>query len=165
MEEAVSRKAFYNSLMENLPINMFYQLIRKSESSKEDGYSCIVVDGVKYTDEVSQQKCFAQFYEDQAVPKDNDYDNAFLKLCIIRCDKAYSELSESSDKLSFSELGIEKVIDKLHNGKSPDEYGISAEHFKASSSYHQYLQSYFGLKENSRSSQNRYHYPSVEKRK
>ena len=131
VEEAVSRKAFYNSLMENPSTNMFYRLIRKIKSSKEDGSSSIVVDGVKYTDEVSQRKCFAQYYEDLAVPKDNDYDNAFLKLCNIRCDKAYCELSDSSDILSFSEPDIEKVIDKLHNGKSPNEYGISAEHFKA----------------------------------
>ena len=115
--------------MENPSTNIFYRVIRKSKSGKEDGSSCIVVDGVKYTDEVSQQKCFTQYYEDLAFPKDNDYDNAFLKLCNIRCDKAYCELSDSSDKLSFSEPDIEKVIDKLHNGKSPDEYGISAEHF------------------------------------
>ena len=31
-------------------------------------------------------------------------------------------------------MDIEKVINKLHNGKSPDEYGISAEHFKAGKS-------------------------------
>ena len=54
MEEAVSRKAFYNYLMENPSTNMFYRLIRKSKSSKEDGSSCIVLDGVKYTDEVIQ---------------------------------------------------------------------------------------------------------------
>ena len=89
------------------------------------------MDGVKYTDEVSQRKCVAQYNEDLEVQKDNNYDNAFLKLCNIRYDKAYTELSDSNDKLSFSEPDIEKCINKLHNGKSPDEYGISAEHFKA----------------------------------
>ena len=38
------------------------------------------------------------------------------------------------DNLSFGEVDIEKVINKLRNGKSPDEYGISAEHFKAGKS-------------------------------
>ena len=134
VEETVSRKAFYNSLMENPSSTMFYRLIRKSKSPKEESTSCILVDGVTYTDPDSQRKCFAQYYEDLAVPKDNDYDNAFLKLCNIRGEKTLHELSNSSEKLTFSESDIEKVIDKLHNGKSPDEYGISAEHFKAGKS-------------------------------
>ena len=134
VEEAVSRKAFYTSLMENPSSNKFYQLIRKSKSSKEDSSSCIVVDGVRYTDTTSQRKCFAQYYEDLAVPKDNGYDNVFMKLCNLRCEQNRACLSDSSDNLSFGEVDIEKVINKLHNGKSPDEYGISAELFKAGKS-------------------------------
>ena len=134
VEEAVSRKAFYTSLMENPSSSKFYQLIRKSKSSKEDSSSCIVVDGVRYTDATSQRKCFAQYYEDLAVPKDNGYDNVFMELCNLRCEQNRACLSDSSDNLSFSEVDIEKVINKLHNGKSPDEYGISAEHFKAGKS-------------------------------
>ena len=57
-----------------------------------------------------------------------------MKLCNLRCDQNRSGLSDSSDKLSFSEFEIEKVINKLHNGKSRDEYGISVEHFKAGKS-------------------------------
>ena len=64
-----------------------------------------------------------------AVPKDNGYNNVFLKLCNIHVDQIHSELSESCSQLSFSESEIEKAIDKLHNGKSPDEYGIAAKHF------------------------------------
>ena len=144
VEETVSRKAFYNSLKENPSSTVFYRLIRKSKSSKEDSTSCIVVDGVTltYTDSDSQRKCFAQFYGDLAVPKDNDYDNVFLKLCNIRGEKLsmsyqtliFAYLYLSNEKLTFRESDIEKVIDKLHNGKSPDEYGISAEHFKAGKS-------------------------------
>ena len=78
VEEAVSRKAFYTSLMENPSSNKFYQLIRKSKSSKEDSSSCIVVGGVRYTDATSQRKCFAQYHEDLAVSKDNGYDNVFI---------------------------------------------------------------------------------------
>ena len=54
-----------------------------------------------------------------------------MKLCNLRCDQNRSDLSDLSDKLSFSEVEIEKVINELQNGKSPDEYGIFAEHFKA----------------------------------
>ena len=116
MEEVISRKAFYNALMENPSTKMFYRLIRKSKSSKEASSSCIVVDGVKHSDAASQRKCFAQYFEDLAVPKDNDYDNVFLKLRNIRCDKIQSELSNSGKELSFSESDIERSIDKLHYG-------------------------------------------------
>ena len=131
VEEAVSRKAIYSALMENPSTEMFYRLIRKCKSSKEASSYCIVVDGVKHSDSASQRKCFARYYEDLAVSKDNDYDNIFLKLCNVRCDKIQSELSNSCKELSFSESDTEKPIDKLHNGKFPDEYGISAEYFKA----------------------------------
>ena len=89
------------------------------------------MDGVKYTDATRQPKYFVRYYEDLAVPKDKGYDNIFIKRRILRCDQNRSDLSDFSDKLSFSEVGIGNGINKLHNGKSPDKYGISAEHFKA----------------------------------
>ena len=130
MENAISRKAFYNALMENPSTDIFYRLIRRSRSSKEAQSTCIHMNEVKHYDADSQRKCFAKYYEDLAVPKDNGYDNLFLKLCNIRVDQIHSELSESCSQLSFNESEIEKAIDKLYNGKSPDEYGIAAEHFK-----------------------------------
>ena len=81
---------------------MFYRLIRKY--SKEASSFCIVVDGIKHSDAASQRKCFAQYYEDLAVPNDNDYDNVFLRLCNIRCDKIQSELSNWCEELSFIEF-------------------------------------------------------------
>lgn len=131
MENAISRNAFYNAVMENPSSEMFHRLIRRSRSSKEADSTCIHMDGVKHYDTDSQRKCFAKYYEDLAVPKDNDYDNVLLKLSNIRVDHIQNELSESCSQLSFCESEIEKAIDKLHNRKSPDEYGIAAEHFKA----------------------------------
>ena len=46
VEETVSGKAFYNFI--NPSPTMFYRLIQKSKSSKEDSTSCIVVDGVTW---------------------------------------------------------------------------------------------------------------------
>ena len=109
MENAISRKAFYNAVMENPSINMFYRLIRRSRSSKEAESTCILMNGVKHYDADSQRKCFAKYYEDLAVPKDDGYDNVFLKLCNIRVDQIHGELSESCSQLSFSESEIEKL--------------------------------------------------------
>ena len=74
---------------------MFYRLIRRSRSSKEAESTCILMNEVKHYDADSQRKCFAKYYEDLAVSKDNGYDNVFLKLCNIRVDQIHSELSES----------------------------------------------------------------------
>ena len=41
MENAISRKAFYNAVMENPSTDMFYRLIRRSRSSKEAQSTCI----------------------------------------------------------------------------------------------------------------------------
>lgn len=131
MENAISRKAFYNAVMENPSTDMFYRLIRRSRSSKEAESTCILMNGVKFYDMDNQRKCFAKYYEDLAVPKDNDYDNVFLKLCNARVNQIQSELSDNCSQQLFSETEIAKAIDKLHNGKSQDEYGIAAEHFKA----------------------------------
>ena len=61
-------------------------------------------------------------------PNDSGQDkiNQNIRTCMLNIE-TLDELSNSSEKLTFSESDIEKVIDKLHNGKSPDEYGISVD--------------------------------------
>ena len=133
IEETVSRKSFYQTLMENPISEMFYRLIRKSKSRKESNTQCHVVDNLKYYETSEQRKCFAYYYEDLAIPKDNGYD-VFLKLCNVRCDEIQDKCSKSDESLSFCEADIEKAIDHLNNGKTMDEYGLSSVHFKAGKS-------------------------------
>ncbi|MCW4346819.1 MAG: reverse transcriptase family protein [Candidatus Thiodiazotropha endolucinida] len=130
-EETISRKNFYQNLMENPSTDMFYRLIRKSKSRKESATTCIVVNNQKNFDISEQRHCFAQYYEDLATPKDNDYDDVYLKLCNIRCDNIHEQCLNSGEMLTFSEADVEKAMNQLNNGKSADEYGLSAEHFKA----------------------------------
>ena len=84
-EEALRRKSFYDSLMENPASTKFFQLIKRSRSKTDSNSACIEMDGVKYFDPDQQRHCFVRYFEDLAVPKDQNYDNVFLELCNIRC--------------------------------------------------------------------------------
>ncbi|XP_053376405.1 uncharacterized protein LOC128547494 [Mercenaria mercenaria] len=131
--EAVKRKSFYDPLMENPTNQKCYQFIKRSRSKTESGSACIQVKGVKYVDTDQQRQCFAQCFEDLAVPKDQNYDNVFLELCNVRVgetENRYPCDTKTDVQVTESEVGI--AIDQLNNGKALDEYGLSAEHFKAS---------------------------------
>ena len=132
MEEVSRRRSFYDSVMENPSSDKFYQLIRRSRSKNESNTPCIQVNNTKHFDPNQQRRCFAQYYEDLATPKDMNFDNVFLELCNIRCNDIEAELNTKSDTvLTISEADVGPAIDKLNNGKSADEYGLSSEHFKA----------------------------------
>lgn len=133
--EAVKRKSFYDSLMENPTNQKFYQLIKRARSKQESNATCIQENGVRHFDSGQQRRCFAQYFEDLAIPKDQKYDNIFLELCNVRVTETETRYrcDTSTDvRITESEVGI--AIDQLNNGKAPDEYGLSSEHFKAAKS-------------------------------
>ena len=131
IEEVLRRKSFYDFLMKDPSSTKFYQLI-KSRSKTESNAAYIQVDGEKYFDPEEQRQCFAGYFEDLAVPKDQNYDNEFLELCNVRCTEAETRYREDyviQIIVSEAEVGI--VIDRLNNRKALDKYGLSSEHFKA----------------------------------
>ena len=131
MEETVRCKNYYQSLMENPSSDMFYRLIRQSKSRKESTTTCIMANNQKHFDINDQRRCFAQYYEDLATPKDNNYDNIYHKLCNIRCDNIEDKCLNSGESLLFHEEDVENAINHLNSGKAADEYGLSSEHLKA----------------------------------
>ncbi|MCG8048963.1 MAG: reverse transcriptase family protein [Candidatus Thiodiazotropha endolucinida] len=87
---------------------------------------------MKYFDSGQQRQCFARYFEDLAIPKDQKYDNVFLELCNMRVSETESGYSgDLNTDLKITESEIGSAIDLLNNGKAPDEYGLSSEHFKA----------------------------------
>ena len=118
--------------MENPSSEMLYILISRSKSHKQSDTTCIQVNGQKHFDPEQQRVCFANYFEDLAMPKDKNYDSVFLELCNVRCRERENDFSEQTeDSLTFSNKNVEEAIDKLNSGKSPDEYGLTAEHLKA----------------------------------
>ena len=82
MEEVARRRSFYDSVMENPSSKKSYQLIRRSRSKNKSNATCIQVQDTKHFDPVQQRRCFEQYYEDLATPKDMNYDNVFW-ICLI----------------------------------------------------------------------------------
>ena len=66
------------------------------------------------------------------MPKDKNCDSVFFELCNIRYNEAECDFrSQTDDLITFSNEDIENAIDKVNTGKSSDEYGLCAEHFKS----------------------------------
>ena len=131
-EEHIRKNSLYDALMEQPSSEMFYKLISRSKSHKESSTSCIQVNGQKHFDPNQQRTCFANYFEDLAMPKDKNYDSVFLELCNVRCGEIENDfLTQTEESISFTNRNVEDAIDKLNSGKAPDEYGLSAEHLKA----------------------------------
>ena len=69
--------------MEQPSSEMFYKLISRSKSHEESSTSCIQVNDQKHFDPNQRRTCFANYFEDLAMPKDKNYDCVFLELCLM----------------------------------------------------------------------------------
>ena len=61
--------------MENPSSDMFYKLISRKKSHKQSNTTCIQVNGQEHFDHAQQRVCFANYFEDFAMPEDNSYDS------------------------------------------------------------------------------------------
>ena len=117
-EPAMDRKQLYEKLMTNPSSKLFYQ-------------QCLKVGDRECYSPEEQCKAFASYYEDLSVPKENEYDDAYLNLCSVRQNVIEQYLKEENlNEIMFTVPEVETSIRKLNSGKSPDEYGLCAEHFK-----------------------------------
>ena len=53
------------------------------------------MNGVRHFDPEKQRQCFAEYFEDLALPKDHNYDNVFLELCNVRCKETEAKFRAS----------------------------------------------------------------------
>ena len=125
------RRTFYETLMSKPSTEMFYKLLRRNKGGSGPHTSTLVVNGKEISTPEQQRKVFANYYEDLSVPKDKQYDSAFLELCSVRHELITQICEESS--LPFKPVTpaeTKKAVSQLNNKKAPDEYGLSAEHLK-----------------------------------
>ena len=74
-EEHMRKKSLYDALMEKPSSEMFYKLISRSKSHKQSNTTCIQVNGEEHFGPEQQRVCFANYFEDFAMPNDNNYDS------------------------------------------------------------------------------------------
>ncbi|CAC5409956.1 unnamed protein product [Mytilus coruscus] len=115
--------------MENPSMEIFHRLIRRNRGSSVVKTSCLEIDNTEVNDPDKQRGCFMKYFEDLAIPKD---DEKYFELFTIR-HKLISELcSNSKDTFEpFTENEIQNGINHLHTGKAIDEFDICAEQLKA----------------------------------
>ena len=66
-----------------------------------------------------QCKAFTRYYEDLSVPKENEYDDAYLYLCSVRQNVIEQYLKEETlNEIMFTVPEVETSIRKLNSGKS-----------------------------------------------
>ena len=70
--------------MSNPTSDKFHRLIRRNKGSTGPSMSSIISNGKEIASPDTQRKVFAQYYEDLSIPKEEDYDSAFLELCNVR---------------------------------------------------------------------------------
>ncbi|VDI21746.1 Hypothetical predicted protein [Mytilus galloprovincialis] len=130
-EHAIDRQTFYQQIMDNPNTQLFYRLINRGRSNSRTTTNCLKIDGEYIFCHEDQRKRFAQYYEDLSVPKEEIYDNSYLNLCKIRQNYVQEALEEYEHNPElFTDTDIEKAIDCLNTKKSPDEFGLTAEHLK-----------------------------------
>ena len=115
--------------MTNPSSKQFYQLIKRNKNTASSTQCIKVGDRECYSPD-EQCKAFAKYYEYLSVPRESEYEDTYLNLCSVRQNVIEQYLKEESPNEMFTVSEVETSIQKLNSGKSPDEYGLCAEHLK-----------------------------------
>ena len=117
--------------MDNPSTDLFYKLINRNRSKPRTNSTGIDIEGELEFNPAIQRKAFAKYYEDLSIPKESKFDNSYLELCQIRQHLVEEVLYNQQTTIEpYKEDDVSKAIDNLNSGKSPDEYGLCAEHLK-----------------------------------
>ncbi len=130
-EHAETRQQFYEDIMENASTDMFYKLIRRNRQSAKSESCSFRVNDQTVSDTEEQRSKLAEYYEDLAMPKAScDFDQAYNEDCEENLEIILNVCRQDNDFENISPEEIRKAITLLNTGKSADEYGLVAEHFK-----------------------------------
>ncbi|CAC5400024.1 unnamed protein product [Mytilus coruscus] len=132
-EAAIEREQFLQRLEKDPNDKAFFQLIKRNQSNVKNNAPEILIDGVKTAKTPSSQReTFADCFKNLATPQENpNFKDELLTSRTNRCN-LIKEVSKNitKKKILVTQQEILNAIQKLKNGKSPDEYGITAEHIK-----------------------------------
>ncbi|CAG2188601.1 unnamed protein product [Mytilus edulis] len=135
MEQAIDRNTIHNKIMNTSSSQMFHRLIRRNlGDNSQSAINCIKTDENEYLFLAKdQRKAFANYYEDLSAPKPEQFDDLYVNLCKIRQKEMLKTLEDQEIPSDyFTSADIIKAIEELNMNKSPDEFGLCAEHLKFS---------------------------------
>ena len=109
----------------------FHKLLRMQRSNSAINTDTLVIDNVEYNQN-NIMEAWRIHFENLATPNldDNKFDLERNSLCTIQND-IIAEVTANKVKIPpATEAEVKQAIRKLNNGKTADENGIQAEHFK-----------------------------------
>ncbi|VDI13436.1 Hypothetical predicted protein [Mytilus galloprovincialis] len=119
-EQATDRRKLYEQIMDNPSSELFFKLINRNKSKSKTETSGLEIDGKFDFSSQNQSRAFANYYEDLSLPKENEYDNAYLELCQIRqkiVEETFSQNLPSMDP--YTEKEVKQAIEFLNTGLWP----------------------------------------------
>ena len=132
-EEAIRKQNFLSELMSDPSDKNFYKLIKRNQNPCNSSPDiCIRFRGDEVYEPSVQAKNFTVYFEDLAIPKENeDYDEHFYQLNRIQHSCIEEICKNATDEVeTFSEQEMRKSIQSLNTKKSPDEFSLVSEHLK-----------------------------------
>ena len=134
-EKSQEKENMISELMSNPSPKLFHKIIRRNRSdSSSMSTQYIKCDGKELHDPSEQVSAFKAFYENLAMPKlESHFDHDYSEEIAIKYEhiKVLCNETGSGAKIRFTVSDVKKAVSKLNNGKSADEFGLHAEHFKA----------------------------------
>jgi transaldolase len=106
----------------------FYKLVNSYRKRRSVQIEELIVGDETYTTPENILEGWKKHFETLATPAENDtknYTNTEFDLDLI-----YEICTEMNNELTFSEKEIEEAIRSLNSKKTPDVYGLTAEHLK-----------------------------------
>ena len=132
-EFAMDRQKFLGEVMDHPSDQNFYRLIKLNQGQKEKTVSgCIRFKGEDIFDSEIQGKNFSVYFEDLALPKNNNsFDKEFYQLNKVQ-HACIREICEQSEDVitPFSAKKLQDSVRSLNVKKAPDEFGLVSEHLK-----------------------------------
>ena len=107
-------------------------MIKRNQSNETNNTPEILVDGNKTAKTPSSQReTFAEYFKNLATPQDSQhFKDELLSNSTNRCNLIQDVSKNMTKKILVNQQERINAMQKFKNGKSADEYGITAEHIK-----------------------------------
>ena len=129
----MDRQKFLGEVMDHPSDQNFYRLIKPNHGQKEKTVSgCIRFKGEDIFDSEIQGKNFSVYFEDLALPKNNNsFDKDFYQLIKVQ-HACIREICEQFEDVitPFRAKELQDSVRSLNVNKAPDEFGLVSEHLK-----------------------------------
>jgi hypothetical protein len=131
-ETAIEKQNFLRNLENNPDQKTFFKLLRRNQATATSKGPEVLFKGTKSANTCDEQReLFAEHFQELATPQNAPDYSELLNNCERRCQlvRQTSQLIPKSP-IKVTQQEKRHAVKQLNGGKSADEYGVMAEHFK-----------------------------------